>query len=954
MWAGAFRVVIGIREVCVFDFKRHPSPLASVALLACAVAASAPASASPLPKHTDTSSIDPDRSAIECAIDRVSQASAHPARTRGTLLARIRNSPACYPDNLTEQQWEELLINTQLLPPTQSRVQPAFFVDSFSWLGDGAQGQSNTSRRANLTYSFVADGTNWGVSCGGSGPMPSTLDAALVTTFGNLDRGREFFRSSLASWRRYAGLSYSEVADDASPQDLLTARNPARGDVRIGGAPLGTGTSAPLAYNTFPSNLGSFSCSGGDMFINTSYFTPSFLGSSNGNYLYLRNAVAHEHGHGLGLKHVVPCNRTKLMEPQVSTLFVLQSYDELRAVLADYGDRFSGNHTSATAVDFGNLTSPSVRSVIEKDLGVNGTVVLVDNVQVAQNDWFKFTLSSSASVEISVTPTGGSYQNEQQFSACIGVSDPQPAPTINASEAGNMALQVLSPTFSVLHERSSNPVGQSESVTATLSAGTYFIRVWDSGGANAANQKVQSYDLKVMVDGANAPPKAIAGLNKRVLADTTCQFIGNHNSYATMPGASIPVSGYAWDLDGNGTFENVGNSQPTITYLSNGVYNVSLRVTDTLGTTGTDTIQVTVHGATTEVTGVNPASGSAGTTVPVSIIGSNFKGVTSAGQVTVSGSGVSVTGTPAVNPLGTQITGLSLVIAPGAPAGPRTVLITNSDGLGTSGNGIDVFSVGGATPTGACCATSGACSVIAQASCVVPSTYQGNGTSCTPNPCVQPTGACCQSSGMCAITTQLDCVLPGVFQGASTVCSPNPCPQPTGACCESAGVCTLTTLAGCAGLGTYQGNATTCTPNPCPQPTGACCTPAGWCTVVIEASCIVPNEFLGSGAPCVPNPCSPQTGACCTGSTCAVSTAAACTGTNTRFAGAGTACNVAGNTTTPCCVGDFNASGLISVDDIFAYLDAWFTMNPQADTDRSGTVNVQDIFDFLAAWFAGC
>jgi hypothetical protein len=60
------------------------------------------------------------------------------------------------------------------------------------------------------------------------------------------------------------------------------------------------------------------------------------------------------------------------------------------------------------------------------------------------------------------------------------------------------------------------------------------------------------------------------------------------------------------------------------------------------------------------------------------------------------------------------------------------------------------------------------------------------------------------------------------------------------------------------------------------------------------------------------------------------------------------------------CPGDFNASGDITVQDVFDFINAWFAaplpgqlVNP-ADFNEDGTVAVQDIFDFLNAWFAGC
>ena len=45
---------------------------------------------------------------------------------------------------------------------------------------------------------------------------------------------------------------------------------------------------------------------------------------------------------------------------------------------------------------------------------------------------------------------------------------------------------------------------------------------------------------------------------------------------------------------------------------------------------------------------------------------------------------------------------------------------------------------------------------------------------------------------------------------------------------------------------------------------------------------------------------------------------------------------------------EFNANGVISTDDIFAFLGAWFAQRPCVDVDGSG-LNVQDILKFLSA-----
>jgi spore coat protein A len=84
-------------------------------------------------------------------------------------------------------------------------------------------------------------------------------------------------------------------------------------------------------------------------------------------------------------------------------------------------------------------------------------------------------------------------------------------------------------------------------------------------------------------------------------------------------------------------------------------------------------------------------------------------------------------------------------------------------------------------------------------------------------PPASPTGACCLPGGTCSVLTQFDCGLQGgAYQGDGTTCTPNPCPQPTGACCLAGAVCVVVTQASCTSQGgVYQGNGAPCSPNPC-------------------------------------------------------------------------------------------------------------------------------------------
>ncbi|MFN7020766.1 MAG: hypothetical protein ACK4WH_05490 [Phycisphaerales bacterium] len=214
--------------------------------------------------------------------------------------------------------------------------------------------------------------------------------------------------------------------------------------------------------------------------------------------------------------------------------------------------------------------------------------------------------------------------------------------------------------------------------------------------------------------------------------------------------------------------------------------------------------------------------------------------------------------------------------------------------------------------------------------------------------------ACCLSDGSCFLLNPSACAaaeVSGAAGAPNSSCSPNPCPQPTIACCFADGTCQSLDDAACATAGgAPQGPGSACSPNPCPQPAnGACCT-GSICTVTSPGGCF--GTFQGSGTSCDPDPCAPQTGACCCGSACSVTTADACVGAGRSFAGVGTACTPY-STTAPCCRGDYNKLGGVTVQDIFDFLNGYFTPDQCADTNDSGTVTVQDIFDFLNAYFAG-
>lgn len=637
---------------------------------------------------------------LELAVQSKAQG-ARAAMLRASLIQHFQTSVACYRPDMTQAQWEEAINTFQLLPPTQAPsadpFEDRFNVDNRKWNSAGnATAAPGDASRANLTYSFPADGTTWGLAGSGFATGSNNLIATLTTAFGNEDTGKEYIRQSFAAWKKYAGITYTENSDSGIAMDQVATRRASVGDIRVGGLALGSSTPV-LAYNAFPGSPSLASIVGGDMVINTSYFSVAgtFPDASN-NYRYFRNTVTHEHGHGTGFIHQVPCTGNKLMEPSISVGFDSHGNDDRRGATRNYGDRYSGNQSLATALDLGNLTTPALRSFTNRDLSLNG--FWNNGTNAGGADFYKFTLDSAQNVRIVVTPRGGNITTGQQSSGCSGTTT-----AYAASSAANLAYVLTNGDGTVvIGSIDATANGSAENnLFSNLPAGDYVLRVYDNDATNLVNsadpnQVVQLYDLDVQV-GTNiyANPYANAGVNKRVRANTTARFIGNIHSATTEIRVATSISRYEWDLDGDGVFETgvapaASQPQPTFTYVSNGVYNVSLRVRDSNAKTTVDTIQVTVTNGVMTVTG-SPVVGQTGTVVPFTLTGTNLKNVTAATQVSVTtGSGVTVTGTPVPNALGTQVTGLSFNIAPNATLGGQTVRVLNADGNVSTTNFLTV------------------------------------------------------------------------------------------------------------------------------------------------------------------------------------------------------------------------------------------------------------------------
>ncbi|GAB3726640.1 PQQ-dependent sugar dehydrogenase [Amycolatopsis oliviviridis] len=91
--------------------------------------------------------------------------------------------------------------------------------------------------------------------------------------------------------------------------------------------------------------------------------------------------------------------------------------------------------------------------------------------------------------------------------------------------------------------------------------------------------------------GTNRPPTAVATANPTSgPAPLTVQFDGTGS---TDPDAGDTLS-YAWDLDGDGAYDDSTASRPTWTYTAAAAVDAGLKVTDSVGASATTTVRVTV------------------------------------------------------------------------------------------------------------------------------------------------------------------------------------------------------------------------------------------------------------------------------------------------------------------------------------------------------------------------
>lgn len=372
-----------------------------------------------------------------------------------------------------------------------------------------------------VRWSIVPDGTAISGLGAGEPAAPSSLRAKLNALYGSQSAWLPLFQSTFDRVGELAGVKLVyEPNDDGVPLATSAGQTGVRGDIRIGGHPI-DGTAGTLAYNYFPNN--------GDMVLDSDDGLIFSSTSTNNNSLILRNILAHENGHGLGLSHVCPLNKTKLMEPFLATNFDGLQFDDIVSLNRHYGDPNEPNDAFGTAAtDLGTMT-PSKTHLSELRTIDDGD----------DTDSYTFTFGQvgyDVFIEARpLAPKDSPYlegpQNALDGTCSVGsLYDPL--------RQNNLQLAFYDSLGNLLRQSNVAPIGQAEIMPAGMvAAGRYYVRVSGSPGVEAA----QPYELRLNF----TPSKPHVGANGMSLQAEYC----DPPSGAIDPGEIVTV---------NFTIQNVG------------------------------------------------------------------------------------------------------------------------------------------------------------------------------------------------------------------------------------------------------------------------------------------------------------------------------------------------------------------------------------------------------------
>lgn len=352
---------------------------------------------------------------------------------------------ACFAPGTSREHMAQIEMQMRSLLPDGLR-----YSTDRRWTETATDGSVGGDDPVIVTYSFVPDSVQ----------NDNDLHLAMDSMFGSRLVWQNRIRAAFNRWSELCGVSFVETDDDGAPWPNSPGAEGVRGDIRIVGRPI-DGANGVLAYAFMPNT--------GDMAIDTD----EDWADEGNDYRFLRNVVAHELGHSLGLLHVLPQDNTKLMEAYLSLNFDGPQDDDIRGVNYFYGDPLERNDGAGTARLMGVFSD----GMTFEDLALR---------TAADEDWYLFLGGSGTALVFRAIPVGAAYN----VSPDPGFPEP-----INTMMINPLSVEIYADDGETLLASGSVQVAGGTAVAgpATLPLGEsdFYVRVFSEG----TRPDVQRYTL---------------------------------------------------------------------------------------------------------------------------------------------------------------------------------------------------------------------------------------------------------------------------------------------------------------------------------------------------------------------------------------------------------------------------------------------------------------------------
>ncbi|MEZ6095131.1 MAG: matrixin family metalloprotease [Pirellulaceae bacterium] len=303
-------------------------------------------------------------------------------------------------------------------------------------------------------------------------------------------------------WGSISGLEFTYEANDDGGSFFTTSGVLGhRADIRIGGRAI-DGNSGVLAEAWSPNR---------DITFDTS---DNFFENISGNSLRLRNVLAHEVGHTLGMAHVLNATPSYLMEASYISAFDGPQLHDIMMAQWGYGDayekanNFLGNNDFATAIEAG-IIAPGSGYTIGEDARIdfNATYAEVFPEEIdfysiddeTDIDVFHFSLGETSSLKITLEALGFQY-----MTGPLG-GTPTPFNSRARSDLSFELFDSLENSLAFVNEQGLQ--GVETLALYDLTAGDYFVKIYGADNPDLTEIDTQFYSFSI-----KAVPEAGSGM----------------------------------------------------------------------------------------------------------------------------------------------------------------------------------------------------------------------------------------------------------------------------------------------------------------------------------------------------------------------------------------------------------------------------------------------------------